>query len=114
MKWLTEDALLVCDHRGKVDNRPSQAFVRIEGRRVLVATDPEGRGISGCPNANPLAGIRPCLTTMKVDEGYSTLVRIAGRPVALDALKGRTDGTPPATVDYIVQRPGQSLVKARS
>ncbi len=115
MKVLTEEGLLVCDHvLGHVKNRPSQKLVTISGKRVLVETDPEGRGISGCPNTNPLAGIKPCQRTLKVQKGYSALVRIDGRRVCLDSVRGFTDGTPPGTIHYYVRKPGQALVSVDS
>ena len=60
MKFLTEDAALFCAHEtGHVANLPSQGFVTVQGRRVLVAADPEGRTITGCTNTNPPVGIKP-------------------------------------------------------
>jgi hypothetical protein len=110
MEFLTEDAVLVCDHElGTVSIAATQDLVTIEGRRVLVATDPEGRTISGCPNSGPT--IKPCQKTLKVREGYSDLIRIDGRALCLDTVTGLTDGTPPGTVDYKVRRPGQDLVE---
>lgn len=114
IRWLTEDARLACVHGGGVANRPGQKLVRIGGRRVLVATDPEGRAISGCPNANVMIGMRPCVTTLPVKVGYSTFVHIDGRRVCLGTVSGLTDGTPPGSVDYRVLSPGQSLVAAGS
>lgn len=109
MKLLTEDAVLVCDHQvGIVQNRPTQGWVTVEGRRLLVRPDPEGRTIVGCPNVGPT--IKPCTTTLPVKEGYSDFVRIDGRPVCLDTVTGLTDGTPPGVVDYQVRTPGQTLV----
>lgn len=112
MLWLTEDAVLRCDHGGGVANRPSQALVHVGGRRVLVRDDPEGRSIGRCPNTNPFIGLLPCRTTLVAATGYSALVRIAGRPVVLDSLKGLTDGSPPGTVTYQAVQPGQALVSA--
>jgi hypothetical protein len=110
---LTEDAVLACLHPpGRVANRPSQSLVTIDGRRVLLQDDPEGRTISGCPNVG--ATIKPCQKTLRVRAGYSTFVRIDGRPICLDTLVGRTDGTPPGTVDYVVRRAGQSLTASLS
>lgn len=114
MDWLTIDARLACDHGGKVGNKPSQELVRIEQRIVLVATDPEGRSISGCPNTAPMMGMRPCKTTLKVKTGYSQFIAIGGDRVCLSSVQGLTDGTPPGVVNYRVLSPGQSLVKARS
>lgn len=110
MRVLTEDALLRCDHGGKVSPAVRQSWVTIAGRRVLVEDDPEGRKISGCPNTNPLVGIKPCTQTLRVQRGYSELVRIDGHPVCLDAVTGLTDGTPQGGVRYIVADPGQALV----
>lgn len=112
--WLTEDAGLACVHGGSVAIGPSQKLVRIEGRRVLVATDPEGRGIRGCPNANVMIGMRPCVNTLAVKHGYSTFISIDGRRVCLSSVQGLTDGTPPGAVDYRVLYPGQALVAAGS
>jgi len=108
MLILTEDAKLVCKHDGKVKIQPSQTLVRVEGRLVLVEPDPEGRGISLCPNYG--LTIKPCVTTLKVKAGYSTLVRIGGKPVCLDTVEGLTDGTPPGLVKYVVRNAGQDLV----
>jgi hypothetical protein len=113
MKILSEDALLVCKHAlGVVRNAPSQALVTINHRRILVDADPENRPIVGCPNVG--MAIKPCACTLKVQAGYSTLVRINGRRVCLDTIDGLTDGTPPGMVHYEVKAPGQLLVRASS
>lgn len=109
MLWLTLDATIVCAHElGNIRNVASQSFVTIAGRPVLVATDPEGRSIVGCPNIG--AAIRPCLTTLAVKSGYSAWITIQHHSVSLDTLSGLTDGTPPATVLYKVRHPGQAFV----
>lgn len=109
MYWLTEDAVLVCAHElGIVGIRATQDLVTIEGRRVLVAVDPESRPIVGCPNVGPT--IKPCTTTLPVKQGYSNLIRIDGRKLCLDPVTGLTDGTPPGTVEYHVRSAGQALV----
>lgn len=111
MYLLTQDAILVCPHEtGIVGISTPQSLVTIGARRVLVAHDPVGKPIVGCPNLNPPAGIKPCTTTLAVQEGYSTWIRIDGRPVCLDTVTGLTDGTPPGTHKYKVRSPGQHLV----
>lgn len=113
MLVLTEDAKLVCEHEtGKVENVPSQKFCTIAGRRILVHDDPEGRSISRCSNVNFAIGMRACLHTLKVKEGYSEFVRIGGHRLCLSSLYGLTDGTPPGLVRYIVRDPGQTLVRS--
>jgi hypothetical protein len=109
MLWLTEDATLVCAHElGQVQNVPTQNVVTIENRRVLVATDPEGKAIKGCPNVG--AAIKPCLTTLKVAVGYSPFLTVEDHRICLDSVTGFTDGTPPMTVKYKVRHAGQPFV----
>ena len=108
MRWLTEDAVLVCHHGGVVKNEASQSLVTIAGRRVLVEDNPEKRSIVGCPFIGPM--IKPCTNTLAVKEGYSALLRIGGHRVCLDNVSGLTDGSPPGAVKYVVRTPGQSLV----
>lgn len=112
MLCLTEDAVLICDHGGRVENKPTQDWVHIEDRQVLVEDNPEHRDIKHCPNTNPVVGLRACLNTLAVREGYSALVRIDGDPVCLDTVRGLTDGSPPGIVNYKVVKPGQPFVTA--
>jgi hypothetical protein len=109
MRVLTEDAVFKCQHSGVVEVAPSQDYVRIGGRLVLVDDNPEGRDIDRCPNRN-LAGIRPCDNSLKVRQGYSVFVAIDGHSICLDNLWGLTDGTPPGSVRYTVRAPGQDFV----
>jgi hypothetical protein len=109
MKFLTEDAVLVCDHElGRVGLSPIQSLVTIGKRKVLVETDPEARPISGCPNLG--ATIKPCQQTLRVQVGYSEFIRVEHRRVCLDTVTGLTDGTPPGIVLYKVRSPGQAFV----
>ena len=110
MKIITEDALVVCAHElGKVALHHRQDYVTINGRRMLVDNDPEGCSISACPNIG--ISIKPCQTTLKVDQGYSTFIRIDGHRLCLDTVVGKTDGTPPGVVIYHVNQPGQDFVE---
>lgn len=109
MLWLTEDARLTCNHLlGRLENAPTQNVVTIASRRVLVATNPEGRSIRGCPNVG--ATIKPCQRSLAVETGYSEFITVEGQAVCLDTVSGLTDGTPPGTVRYVVRDPGQQLV----
>jgi hypothetical protein len=110
MRLLTEDADLRCDHHtGRVKIVATQSLVTVEGRRVLVESDPEGRPIKGCANVGPV--IKPCQLTLKVKTGYSDLLRIEGQRICLDTVRGLTEGTPPGVVHYKVVDPGQSWVE---
>jgi hypothetical protein len=102
---LTEDALLLCGHLGRVRIAASQHWVTVEGRAVLVAPDPVGKPITGCPF---LAGGQPCTGTGAVEQGYSTLLKIGGRAVCRAEVQGPT--LPMLVAHYTVSRPGQSLV----
>ena len=111
MRWITDRAVLVCLHElGTIQNQPSQELVMIDGSPVLVDDDPERRSISRCPNYG--ITIKPCTTTLKVTVGYSTFLKIDGKRIALDSVRGLTDGTPPGIVEYKVNIPGQGLVAA--
>jgi hypothetical protein len=114
---ITEDAAIACAHAtGRVRGTPSQDLVRVSGRRVLVEPDPAGWQVAGCSNTNPVIGIKPCTLTLAVADGYSSLVRVGGRRVCLEAVTGLTDGTPPGAVKYgvtgdAVKTTGQNLVR---
>ncbi len=109
MLLLTEDAKLRCTHiNGRVTAVTSQEWVTVEGRKVLVEPDVEGRAIGGCPNVGPT--IKSCTLTLKVGKGYSEFVRIDGQRICLDSIRGLTDGTPPGLVEYEVEDAGQIWV----
>ena len=112
MRILVKEAILRCGHDGKVENVPSQEWVRVKGSPVLVDNDPQGRDISMCPNVG--INIKPCNKTLPVTKGYSTFIRIGGKALCLDTVEGFTDGTPPGAVKYNVRRPGQTLVGSGS
>lgn len=108
MRVLVLPGVLRCGHDGKVNNNASQQWVRIAQHPALVATDPEGRTISLCPNIS--TNTKQCNHTLAVATGYSELVRIGGKKVCLDSVDGITDGVPPS--HYTVREPGQQFVGA--
>jgi hypothetical protein len=111
MLVITEDAGIYCKHGpGHVTNRPSQNWVTIEQRRVLVEDDPVGRPISHCPSTVPF---KPCLLTLPVIAGYSEFIRVDGHRICLQSVTGLTDGTPPGVVRYEVRTPGQDFVSEK-
>lgn len=109
MKVITEDATIRCTHAtGEIGIDPHQRWVTIESVPILVRADPEGRPISRCPVATPN---KPCTLTLAARRGYSSFIRIDGRPIVLDNLRGSTDGTLfPA--EYLVEAPGQRFVES--
>jgi hypothetical protein len=110
MMWVTEPAMIVCGHQGRVVNQPGQLWVRVNGDPVLVDDDPERRSIGRCPNIG--LTIKPCTKTLRVIAGYSDWLTVGDRRIVLSNLDGLTDGTVPGTVHYTVQDAGQSLVEA--
>jgi hypothetical protein len=110
MQWVTVNASIACGHDGAVDNVPRQRWVTVDSAPVLVADDPEGRHIAGCPNIGPT--MKPCTATLRVSRGYSEWLRVDGHAVVLSNLDGLTDGTLPGTVHYTVRQPGQRHVSA--
>jgi hypothetical protein len=110
MKFLTLEAKLVCKHvTGVVQFHTHwQDLVRIAGSPVLVENDPQVKMITGCANIGMT--IKPCTLTVDVEKGYSEFIRIQGRKVCLETITGLTDGTPPGSVKYTVQLPGQNFV----
>jgi len=113
MLILNNKAKFVCLHEtGRVTNKNSQDFVKIEKEPILVEIDPEGRTISGCPVAPPIG--RPCVTTLVAfPPSYSEWIRVGGKRVTLDRATGFTDGTPPGTVLYKVNFAGQEFVSEK-
>ncbi len=113
MKLITEDAVVLCSHAlGKVSKAPSQSWVTVEGRRLLVRPDPVGRSVAGCPELPPVS--KPCTLTLDVQTGYSEFMRIDGQEICLDDLVGHTDGNPPGVAKYTVAAAGQGFVSGEA
>lgn len=105
---LTEKSILQCDHKtGIVELKMKQDFVRINGDRILVKPDPVGCTINACSWAG--AGMTPCMKTVNIDTGWSEFVRIAGDPICLKPVMGKTNGTP-GPFSYSVGSTNQHLV----
>lgn len=105
---LRSDALMVCTHEiGRVDLVPSQRWVRVQGKPLLVKPDPVGRPIKMCPNLTVVT--KPCTATLRVQRGYSSFLSIDGTSICLDTVTGTTDGTG-GMFSYKVNDPGQRLV----
>ena len=111
MFFVTEDATIICKHPvGVVQNKPSQDWLTIVGRRVLIEPDPENRDINGCTNS---AGVNvPCKIATNIQmEGYSELIRVDGHRLCLDTITAFTSGQPPGMFKWVVVNPGQPFVE---
>jgi len=79
---------------------------------LLVRNNPENRTIVGCPNYG--ATIKPCVTTLAVQQGYSGFIKIGGNDACLDSVTASPTGPLRAIVKYAVRNPGQHYVGASS
>jgi hypothetical protein len=110
--WLTDEADVRCSHHlGRSAQQATQTWVRVSARPVLLAPDPVGRPIAGCPNIG--VSIKPCTSTLALRGGESSFVRVDSRPVLRSDVTGYTDGTPPGQVTYDVLDAAQDLVGER-
>ena len=108
MLLVTEKAVIQCGHGGSVANVPTQDFVYIDGKLLLIDDDPENKPIAGCPIAPPA---KLSTLTHAVKAGYSDLLFIKNKGVCLKNLVGVTDGLIPNTVStYSVVSAGQDFV----
>ena len=99
MLLITEKADLRCTHMhsGTITVPASQNWVTISGVAVPVEPDPVGRTVGKCS----LTPNNACRTTLAVLQGYSELLRIGGKRVCLDTLKGPTVAVPPGTFEVV-------------
>ena len=111
MFFITEDATIICKHPiGIVENKPSQDWLTIASRRVLIEPDPENRTIKGCANSG--VGIIPCTVAMPLQiRGYSDFIRVDGQRLVLDTITALTNGQPPGTFWWVVANPGQAFIE---
>jgi hypothetical protein len=107
---LTLEAMITCDHGGKVQPIPHQQKVTIQGAPVLCFGDLLGAPIVGCPVVvSPTT--KPCTSVLAPLPGsVSTTMFIDGNPVHVDSFTATTDGVPEATVS--VESAGQEIVQA--
>lgn len=92
---LTETSQINCAHAGKVQAAASQSKLRIAGSRVLVLGDIIGAPVAGCATPpNPNTATTPCIAVASAGpQGVAAKLRVGGRGVLLDALRGQTSGT---------------------
>ncbi len=116
-KVLNADAVILCQHGGKVQVAASQQVLLVGGRPALVQGDLEGKPISGCPvvpSSPPAPLMKPCLTVVGTLVGAAAKLTAGGKPVLLATATGLTDGvtTPGPTNTWRVQSAGQIKLEA--
>jgi hypothetical protein len=111
---LTENSSLACAHLGAVTLTATTSKLTVAGARVLVDGDLSGALINGCstvPVSNPPT--LKCLSIVTVEGGVSSKLKVAGKGVLLETVKGKTNGTISGVVQtWSVQTVGQSKLKA--
>lgn len=107
-----ETARCNCEHRGGVQIRPSQDWVTIDGRLLLVEGDLDHRPIVLCRGGAEVVGVTRCRSIATVDDdlSHSHLVAIDGRGVVLSTASGTTDWSSVAIARWTLGNPGQLWV----
>jgi hypothetical protein len=109
---LTDQAVIMCAHGGRVLTIPRQMQVTIQGGAVLCVPDLLGAPIAGCAQP-PTGATKPCTTVVATFPGsWSNKVTVGGRPAYVATLSGVTDGVPPSPITVVF--PGQVTVQAQA
>lgn len=107
---LTTNAIIMCDHGGRVELIPHQTTVAIEGGFVICEPDLIGAPIVGCALPTT-AATSPCTNVVSVLPGSSApAILVAGRPPYIGVLAGVTNSRPPAQIAVVF--PGQVIAQA--
>jgi hypothetical protein len=112
---LTEKSSLACANQGTVQLTATQSKLTVAGAKVLVTGDLSGAPISGCttPTVSGPPPSAPCLTITSAVGGVSAKLKVAGKGVLLETVKGQTSGTVAGVFQtWSVQSAGQSKLKA--
>jgi hypothetical protein len=107
---LTDKSSLVCANQGSVQLTATQSKLRVAGAQVLVTGDLSGAPISGCTTVTDTnTSSVQCLKIASVVGGVSTKLKVSGKGVLLESVKGQTAGTVGGLVQtWSVQSAGQS------
>jgi hypothetical protein len=107
---LTTNAVILCDHGGRVEVTPRQVQVAIQGGFVICEPDLVGAPVTGC-GLPATSATSPCTTVIEVLPGSSApTILVGGRPVYVETLVGITNSRPPGQVAVVF--PGQGGVQA--
>src|SRR5260370_39662599 len=111
---ITEQSSLACAHQGTVKPAASQVKLKVAGAAVLVTGDLMGKPISLCTTVpDPNTATVKCLAIASEEGGVASKLKVAGKAVLLETIKGKTNGTVSGTPQtWSVQSAGQSKLKA--
>jgi hypothetical protein len=112
---LTEKSSLVCANQGAVQLTATQSKLTVAGAKVLVTGDLASAPIRRCttPTVSGPPPSAPCMTITSAVGGVSAKLKVAGKGVLLEAIKGQTSGTVAGVLQtWSVQNAGQSKLRA--
>ncbi|HSF49013.1 MAG TPA: hypothetical protein VLA73_11715 [Burkholderiales bacterium] len=111
---LTENSTLTCAHAGSLQLVAGQTKLSVGGAKVLVEGDLNGAAVSACATVpDPNTSTLKCLNVASATGGVAGKLKVGGRGVLLEEIKGSTNGTVGgAPQNWSVQSAGQSKLKA--
>lgn len=111
---ITEKSSIVCAHVGTLKLAATQSKLTVAGAKVMVTGDLAGAPVSGCATVpDPNTSTLKCLAVASEEGGVATKLKVAGKGVLLESVKGKTNGTVGGTPQtWSVQNAGQSKLKA--
>ncbi|MCP4259935.1 MAG: hypothetical protein GY774_20840 [Planctomycetes bacterium] len=109
---LTESSIIKCSNQGTVQLTAGQSNLYVNGSKVLVENDLNGKSISGCltiPSTNTVT----CMNVVTAINGVATKLKVNGKGVLLETINGQSSGTVSGMIQtWSVQSSGQSKLKA--
>jgi hypothetical protein len=93
---LTKSSSITCGHQGTVALSSSSKLTVGGSANALLLSDIVGQSVNLCPNPDdPNSGSVKC-RHVAAAQGTATKLTVGSVPVAIDTLKGTTDGVNPA------------------
>jgi hypothetical protein len=108
---ITENSSVACKHSGAVSLRAGQSKLTVNGGKALVDGDLNGAAISSTctTQPDPNTSTLKCATILTVEGGVAGKLKVEGKGVLLESIKGKTSGTVGGTQqEWSVQSAGQT------
>jgi len=110
---LTESSTLICAHAGAVKLTATQSKLTVSGSKVLVEGDLIDAPIRDCITVpDPNTSTVKCLSVKSAEGGVAGKLKVNGKGVLLEEVKGKTSGTVGGQVQtWSVQTAGETKLK---
>lgn len=106
---LTEASTVKCAHAGSVQLSAGQSKLTVNGNKVLVDGDLTGASINTC--STPItSSSSPCQSATPLPGGVAAKLKVDGKGVLLEDIKGLTDGVG-APPNWSVESAGQTRLQ---